>query len=262
VLKGTKQLAIDLAQASISPYQKKFLVTVDAVAFYLSLPLDRTIDLCIEIYHLKYPNLPDEEHDIFAHAIWLANYDLLCEFNGVVYYHQKQGLAMGVACSPDIANLWGAYFEDHHIKTDPIWQRQVPFYQRFIDNMFMIAYANSTEEALGIAQRLCLDDPDSGCIKLTWEVYEYNILFLDMFVYIDPIYGIIEHKLYQKKLNHLERILWTSHHPKDIKKGTFIGEMSRLATLNSSVDGYSESIHDLRLVYQLRLPQEPSGPLD
>lgn len=47
----------------------------------------------------------------------------------------------------------------------------------------------------------------------------------------------------------MEHVLWTSHHPKDIKKGTFTGEMSRLATLNSTASGYSESISDLVSLY-------------
>jgi len=248
VLKGTKQLAIDLAKANISPYWKKFLVMGDVVAFYPSLLLEQTIDLVIEIYRLCNPNNTPRENEVFERAIRLANYNLLCEFNSVVY-RQIQGLAMGVACSPDIANLWGAYFEDHHIINDAVWQQHVPFYRRFIDDMFMIVYANSAEEALCITQRLRLDDPDSDVIKLTWEVSEYNVPFLDMLVYVHPIHGTIEHKPYQKKLNHLECVPWTSHHPKDIKKGTFIGEMSRFATLNSTIHGYSESIHELHSLY-------------
>jgi len=105
----------------------------------------------IEIYRLCNPNNTPRENEIFERAIRLANYNLLCEFNSVVY-HQIQGLAMGVACSPDIANLWGAYFEDHHILIDEVWQQHVPFYRRFIDDMFMIVYANSADEALRIAQ--------------------------------------------------------------------------------------------------------------
>ncbi|MFL4368795.1 hypothetical protein, partial [Enterobacter asburiae] len=68
---------------------------------------------------------------------------------------------------------------------------------------------------------------------MTWEVSEWNSPFLDMLVYIDPLTGQVEHTPYRKALNHKERIPWASHHPKDVKKGTYIGEMSRLATLSS-----------------------------
>ena len=122
----------------------------DVIVLYPSLPLEQTIDLVIEIYRLCNPNNMPWENEVFERAIQLANYNLLCQFNGAVYC-QIQGLAMRVACSPDITNLWGVYFEDHHILVDEIWQQCVPFYQRFINNMFMIVYANFTEEALCIA---------------------------------------------------------------------------------------------------------------
>ena len=73
-----------------------------------------------------------------------------------------------------------------------------------------------------------------------------------MFVYIDPVSRQLEHKPYRKPLNHRERIPWASHHPKDVKKGTFVGEMSRLATLSSRLEWYSEAIQDLRNLYVAR----------
>jgi len=65
VLKGTKQLAIDLAKANISPYRKKFLVTGDVVAFYPSLPLEQTIDLVIEIYRCGMCIIPGQVNPYF-----------------------------------------------------------------------------------------------------------------------------------------------------------------------------------------------------
>lgn len=123
VLKGTKQLA----QAHFSPYRKKFLVMGDVVAFYPSLPLHHTIELIETIYDLGYPEKSKEEKEVFDCVLWLANYNLLCEFDGVTY-RQLQGLAMGVACSPDIANLWGAFFEDWCFETDEVLKEHVPFY--------------------------------------------------------------------------------------------------------------------------------------
>jgi hypothetical protein len=71
-------------------------------------------------------------------------------------------------------------------------------------------------------------------------------------VYIDQGTGRIEHKPYRKARNHLERIPWTSAHPKDVKKGTFIREMSRLATLSSTHASFVEALHDLSSVYIAR----------
>jgi hypothetical protein len=71
-------------------------------------------------------------------------------------------------------------------------------------------------------------------------------------VYIDPVTNQIEHKVFRKARNSLERIPWASHHPKDVKKGTFIGEMSRLATLSSKPCHYSEACKELGLLYIAR----------
>lgn len=73
--------------------------------------------------------------------------------------------------------------------------------------------------------------------------------FLDMHIYFDVTTQSIEHRPYQKKNNHLERIPWISSHPKDVLRGAFISEMSRLATLNSTRLGYESSISTLRLLY-------------
>lgn len=54
---------------------------------------------------------------------------------------------------------------------------------------------------------------------------------------------------YRKQRSHQERIPWISHHPLDVKRGTFIGEMSRLATLCSSRSYYYDAIHELKTLY-------------
>jgi len=47
-------------------------------------------------------------------------------------------------------------------------------------------------------------------------------------------------------------------HPLDVKRGTYIGEMSRLATLCSLHSHYIDAIKGLWfLIYRTRLPVEP-----
>ena len=53
-------------------------------------------------------------------------------------------------------------------------------------------------------------------------------------------------------MNHKERIPWASNHPKDVKKGTFIGEMSRMAVLSSKPEHYLEAIRELKALYVAR----------
>jgi hypothetical protein len=72
--------------------------------------------------------------------------------------------------------------------------------------------------------------------------------FLDMTLYIDR-FGDVEHMPYRKSRSHQERIPWISHHPLDVKRGTFIGEMSRLATLSSLHTHYRDAIDALAGLY-------------
>lgn len=71
-------------------------------------------------------------------------------------------------------------------------------------------------------------------------------------LYIDAATNQAEHTPYRKALNHKEHIPWASHHPKDVKRGTYIGEMSRLATSSSKVEHYQEAITELYYLYVVR----------
>ena len=100
-------------------------------------------------------------------------------------YLKKCGLAMGITDSPDLANL----------------------------------FANSEEEALAHIQNVEFDD-----CRIEWNVSDRFQVFLDMTLYIDE-YNTLQHMPYRKTQSHQERIPWISHHPLDVKRGTFIGEM-------------------------------------
>jgi len=50
----------------------------------------------------------------------------------------------------------------------------------------------------------------------------------------------------------MERIPWVSHHPFDVKCGTFIGELSRLTVLSSRLFYYLDAIKELKLLYIAR----------
>ena len=59
----------------------------------------------------------------------------------------------------------------------------------------------------------------------------------------------LQHMPYRKRGNHQERIPWISAHPYDVKRGTFFGEMSRLATLSSKHEHYHEAMRGLVALY-------------
>jgi hypothetical protein len=112
----------------------------------------------------------------------------------------------------------------------------------------MIVYADSKDDAL----QFCKQTVNIGDLELTWECSEVLMPFLDMLVYIDPVSNAVEHRPYRKARSHLERIPFVSHHPQDVKRGTFLGEMSRMAVLSSNPSNYLEALKDLQSIYVAR----------
>jgi hypothetical protein len=102
VLKGTKDMAIWLNSANISVTHKQFLVSFDVKAFYPNIPVDDTIREVSRTWKEEMqPSLTDMA--MFKMGIELACKNLVCQFNGS-YFLQAKGIAMGIACSLDIAN--------------------------------------------------------------------------------------------------------------------------------------------------------------
>ena len=239
---GSKDLAIKLAKLNYIPGRKVYLVSGDIVAFYPNVPLEECVDIT-KTWFLEWIGQKQTlaEKHMFSACLRLATRDLIFDFMERSYL-QKQGLAMGIACSPDLANLYGCFYEE---KVLPI--EDLIFFGRFIDDALAIVYANTSEEAL-----LKVSAIKYGAVQIEWSVSELQMPFLDLLLYIDPGTGRVEHKPYRKARNHLERIPWASAHPKDVKKGTFVGEMSRLAVLSSTRAGYLDAIDHLKMIYIAR----------
>lgn len=154
---------------------------------------------------------------------------------------------MGVADSPDLANLYGWHFEK---LVDIMHHPLIPFYGRYIDDVFAIVYASSEAEAIRIISNNDTGVTFDNC-TIEWQASAFRQHFLDMTIYRDGT-GNLQHMPYRKAGNHQERIPWISHHPLDVKRGTYIGEMSRLATLSSLHSHYSDAIKGLAALYQKR----------
>lgn len=254
IIHGSKDLAIKLSQLNLSRSRKLWIVTGDVVAFYPNIPTDQCLDIVIELYNEHLDTVASSEgasetdkdvyeifvkKDLFKQAIHLANKDLIVQFQNNLY-RQKKGLAMGVACSPDLANLFGWYFERN---TNILNRPNIPFYGRFIDDCLAFVYAPTLPEAITELENAVQFD---GC-TIKWNGGTSQP-FLDMTLYIDR-FGDVEHMPYRKSRSHQERIPWISHHPLDVKRGTFIGEMSRLATLSSLHTHYKDAIDALAGLY-------------
>ena len=256
IIHGTKDLFIRLSQLRIDSRRKFYFVWGDVVAYYPNIPLRSCIQIISRMYEewLLNDSEPDGDYpdinpnslsnnrkklDIFKRAIETGNSQLITQHVDK-YFLQLNGLAMGVADSPDLANLYGYHFEKSSgILTHP----DVAFYGRYIDDCFALVYADSEQAALNIVkERVVFDE----CV-IDWAVSESGCQFLDAFLFKE--HGKLEWKPYVKNGNHRERIPWVSHHPLDVKRGVYIGECSRLAVICSNKEIYIGAIRDLNALY-------------
>ena len=247
IIHGTKDLAQKLSKPSIDTHRKWYIVTGDVVAYYPNIPLQHCLDIVYEQYLEHYWNIPThDDHDnvmqqrFFKGCMEVGNTNLLTQFQGTVF-EQLNGLAMGVACSPSLANLYGVYFEQ---KAKVLDNKNIFFYGRYIDDCLAIVYAESEQHAVTMLQDMIVFD---NCV-ITWDCSDTHQPFLDMTLYKDAK-NTLQHMPYRKNSNHQERIPWISAHPYDVKRGTFLGEMSRLATLSSQVDDYLVAMRGLVALY-------------
>jgi hypothetical protein len=253
ILHGTKDLAQRLSKLQLSPASHWYIVTGDVVAFYPNIRLDRCLDIVSKLFiEYLWTDVVETQNDldyteriieVFNRCIRTGNTELVCEFQGQLY-QQLQGLAMGVADSPDLANLFGWYFEKlANIVSDP----KVPFYGRYIDDCLAIVYASSEAEAIEYLQNKIVIDT----CTIEWNASPLSQPFLDMLLYRNER-NELHHMPYRKARNHMERIPWISHHPLDVKRGTCISEMSRLATLSSTISSYKDALSSMVALYVMR----------
>src|SRR6202044_2167361 len=260
IIHGTKDLFMRLSQLRIDPKRKLFFVTGDVVAFYPNIPLDSCIDIITDMYeqwlfdHSVHSNVPLLEPNslennsvklkVFKRAIEIGNTQLIT-LHEEKYYQQLNGLAMGVADSPDLANLYGYHFEK---RCGILHHPQVAFYGRYIDDCIAFVHAESAAEALGLISNMVVFD---NCV-IEWNVSDSQCQFLDSVIFKGNHKNELRWRPYVKAGNNRERIPWVSHHPLDVKRGVYIGECSRLAVICSHKEIYIEAVRDLNALYQRR----------
>ena len=181
-------------------------------------------------------NEPEYVHLITKLAQWSDNYLVFEHKNR--YFHQKEGLAMGLAAAPDVANLYMSYFKN-------TFAHKFPLYKRYIDDVFCLVEADSKKAALEQYSKVHADG-----LTLTWSVEEKAVNFLDLTITCET--GYLSFKPYRKPLNSYERLLFTSAHPLHVKRAAFQGEVSWISRLCSKYDTYYNEIAHVRDIYLKR----------
>lgn len=186
VIKRMKHMAMKLAKLDLIVAFTFFLVGFDLVAFYTNIELEFCIELC-NTYYKEVCKPYIYELVIFSHALNALFENLVFEFDGQ-FYKQLKGIAMGVAASLDGVNISVSVHEEVFLEQDWLNGHHIPFYGKYINGGFMIVYANTSNEALAYAKTLVTFKG----LKLTWEVSERSLNFLDLMIYIDPVTTMVQ----------------------------------------------------------------------
>jgi hypothetical protein len=177
---------------------------------------------------------------IFERCLKVGNTKLVTQYNKE-FFLQLNGLAMGVSDAPDLANISG-YLEE--TKSPLLESPALIFYGRYIDDALALVYSESEEEALAMCKLVHIYD-----CTLEWSVSEWALPFLDMLIYKDDACNKLQHMPYRKARNSQERIPWITSHPISVRRGTFIGELSRMAVLSSTFSVYEEAARGIASLY-------------
>jgi hypothetical protein len=240
VIHGTKDFVKKIEQVRFDTSDKVWIVGGDIEAYYPSVPTQNAVEIAKQMMDDDPRSVDPKFSSFFEECLDVANHQIVMRFQDE-WYVQTDGLAMGMAHSPDLANLYGSHFENSIIPRLP----QVLYYGRYIDDVIFIIKAATASEAENIAKSLKI-----GVCRIAWEpAREYGV-FLDVRLWVNKDH--IEHKPHRKTGNHLERIPWSSAHPQDVKRGTYIGELTRMATLCSTVALYNEACTEMRELYVRR----------
>ena len=157
-------------------------------------------------------------------------------------YHQIHGIAMGTPFAVTAANAFMYYHERDIIE---LYAQHLTLYKRFIDDIFVIW--DGTREIL--SEFLSAINTKDERIKITYEISDSKISFLDLLLFKDSSYPTLQYSTFQKPLNKYLYIPFESFHPTSNKKAFIKGELMRYARNSSRFYSFNET----RLLFWKRL---------
>lgn len=214
ILKNSHAMLDQLQHYTYDTNEKPILVTMDISSLYTNIKNDKMCNILRDIN----PTLATLFTFIIEHNYFTYNNHI---------YKQKDGIAMGTNCAPELANLYLKKTLDVYMKKI----LNIDLYKRYLDDIFFIWW--DTEEKL--TNFLEIVNHEFEGIKFTSNYSYKSIEFLDLNLKLEPGQprGSISFCTHQKKLNKYGYITPLSMHPRHTLSGFIKGELTRYAR-NSS----------------------------
>ena len=112
------------------------MASLDVDSLFTNIPLDETIDICVDNLHNDNENPPNIPKHDFRNLLNIATKESFFMFNNK-YYKQVDGVAMGSPLGPALANIFMCSFESKWLRDCPNDFKPV-FYRRYVDDIFAL----------------------------------------------------------------------------------------------------------------------------
>ena len=113
-----------------------FMSSLDVDALFTNIPLEETIDICVELVFANDETCNGLNREDFRTLLSLATKESFILFNGQ-YYQQIDGVAMGSPIGPTLANIFLCYHEEKWLSNCPTDFKPL-YYKRFVDDVFVL----------------------------------------------------------------------------------------------------------------------------
>ncbi len=170
-------------------------------------------------------NLVDSKyHSLILEAVILINSSAYFTYDRR-FYNQRKGLAMGISCSPVLANLYMAIDEMEYVN-------DFDLYARYIDDIFCLT--SDADETNRVS---------SQGLQINRKKSQHRMEFLDTEVIQEPDFTL-HYRLWRKPLNHFQYLPWSSSHALAVKRSVVKGELTRINTNTSKEEFFLEARKD------------------
>ena len=217
-----------------------FLVSFDVSSLFTCVPLDETIELCLDKLFSNKDKVNNLERGQLKKLLNFAAKESHFIFGGKVY-DQIDGVAMGSPLGPVLANIFMSNLETialgNYTGPKPL------LYRRYVDDVFLIF--SSQSEMHNFFDWMNIQHVN---IRFTKEIESNNTLpFLDVLVKREPK-GCISTTIYRKPTFAGVYLKWDSFVPKQFKRGLVFGLINRAWRICSTFDNFHQEMLFLKKV--------------
>ena len=219
-----------------------YMVSFDVESLFTNIPLDETIDICVERLYKNKKKVKGLLKRHFKELLTLATKSSCFLFNGV-YYCQVDGVAMGSPLGPTLANLFLAYHEEKWLANCPV-QFRPKYYRRYVDDVFLMFQDRSH-----VKKFLRYMNSRHSNIKFTVEEEQNGSLsFLDIKVTREE--GKLVTSIHRKKTFSGVYVNYNSFLPRDYKRGLISTLLHRAYTICYDYTTLHLEIGRLKTIWQ------------